>query len=299
MDDILIIGAGPAGMAAAIQLKRYGLIPRLFEKSQPGGLLWNANWIENYPGFPKGISGTELAGIFIEQIKPIMVTHEQVVELSWKKGLFNAITPNSHYQAKLVVIASGTKPKILTGFSINNEMAKNIVYDLRLIKEQSRKKIIIVGSGDIAFDYALNLAKENSVIILNHSDQTKCLKRLQDQAEDHQNIEYCPQTRIEKVEKSLEGEMIVECSSPFGLKIFRSDYIVGAIGRDPQIDFISSSVKKCAAEYEKKGILHFVGDVKNGLFRQAAIAVGDGISAGMAIHHRILENANESSLIHR
>ncbi len=299
MDDILIIGAGPAGMAAAIQLKRYGLIPRLFEKSQPGGLLWNANWIENYPGFPKGISGTELAGIFIEQIKPIMVTHEQVVELSWKKGLFNAITPNSHYQAKLVVIASGTKPKILTGFSINNEMAKNIVYDLRLIKEQSRKKIIIVGSGDIAFDYALNLAKENSVIILNHSDQTKCLKRLQDQAEDHQNIEYCPQTRIEKVEKSLEGEMIVECSSPFGLKIFRSDYIVGAIGRDPQIDFISSSVKKCAAEYEKKGILHFVGDVKNGLFRQAAIAVGDGIRAGMLIHQKVEENEHESNCIHR
>ncbi|EKD87790.1 MAG: FAD-dependent pyridine nucleotide-disulfide oxidoreductase [uncultured bacterium] len=299
MDDVLIIGAGPAGMAAAIQLKRYGLIPRLFEKSQPGGLLWNANWIENYPGFPKGISGTELAGIFIEQIKPIMVTHEQVVELSWKKGLFNAITPNSHYQAKLVVIASGTKPKILTGFSINNEMAKNIVYDLRLIKEQSRKKIIIVGSGDIAFDYALNLAKENSVIILNHSDQTKCLKRLQDQAEDHQNIEYCPQTRIEKVEKSLEGEMIVECSSPFGLKIFRSDYIVGAIGRDPQIDFISSSVKKCAAEYEKKGILHFVGDVKNGLFRQAAIAVGDGIRAGMLIHQKVEENEHESNCIHR
>ncbi|MHB8089256.1 MAG: hypothetical protein ACYDH2_13520, partial [Anaerolineaceae bacterium] len=107
------------------------------------------------------------------------------------------------------------------------------------------------------------------------------------------------QTRIEKVEKSLEGEMIVECSSPFGLKIFRSDYIVGAIGRDPQIDFISSSVKKCAAEYEKKGILHFVGDVKNGLFRQAAIAVGDGIRAGMLIHQKVEENEHESNCIHR
>lgn len=298
MDDVLIIGAGPAGMAAAIQLKRYGLIPRLFEKSHPGGLLWNANWIENYPGFPGGISGPDLVDIFIEQITPIRITHDQVIELSWKDGFFNVITPNSLFQSKFVVIASGTKPKILSGFSIHSVLEKNIVYDLRTIKTQSRKNIIIVGSGDIAFDYALNLARENSVIILNHSDQTRCLKELQKKADDHQNIVYSPQTNIEKVGKSHEGDMIVECSSPFGLKVFRSDYIVGAIGREPQIDFVSSSVKKCTAEYEEKGILHFVGDVKNGLFRQAAIAVGDGIRAGMLIHQSIEENEHESNCIH-
>jgi thioredoxin reductase len=178
-------------------------------------------------------------------------------------------------------------------------LVKNVVYDLETIKDQTRKKFIIVGSGDIAFDYALNLAKENSVIIVNHSDQIKCLKLLKNQAEDHQNIVYCPQTVIEKVEKSLEGDMIVECSSPFGLTTFRSDYIVGAIGRDPQIDFASSSVMKNAAELEAKGILHFVGDVKNGLFRQAAIAIGDGIRAGMLIHQTIEEKEHESSSIHR
>ncbi|MBA4385944.1 MAG: NAD(P)/FAD-dependent oxidoreductase, partial [Anaerolinea sp.] len=155
MDDVLIIGAGPAGMATAIQLKRYGLVPRLFEKSHPGGLLWNANWIENYPGFPGGISGPDLVDIFIKQIKPIMITHDQVIELFWKDGLFNVITPNSLFQSKLAVIASGTKPKILRGFSIHSDLVKNIVYDLRTIKVQSRKNIIIVGSGDIAFDYAL------------------------------------------------------------------------------------------------------------------------------------------------
>ncbi|MBU0973742.1 MAG: NAD(P)/FAD-dependent oxidoreductase [Proteobacteria bacterium] len=299
MDDVLIVGAGPAGMATAIQLKRYGLTPRLFEKSRPGGLICNANWVENYPGFAGGISGPELADIFIEQVKPIKITQESVIELSWKEGLFEVITVDTLYQAKFAVIASGTKPKVLTGFSVFDELKKNIVYDLNTIKDQTKKNIIIIGSGDIAFDYALNLAKKNSVIILNHSDQTKCLKRLKNQAEDHQNIVYSPKTKIEKVEKSLEGDMIVECSSPFGLKTFRSDYIVGAIGRDPQIDFISSSVMKCAVEYEEKGILHFVGDVKNGLFRQAAIAVGDGVRAGMLIHQTIEENEHESRCIHR
>ena len=299
MDDVFIIGAGPAGMATAIQLMRYGINPRVFEKSRPGGLLLNANWVENYPGFPNGISGTDLADIFIEQTKTITITQEPVIELSWKDGYFNIVTPIMNYQAKFAVIASGTKPKLLTGFSVSEKVQNNIVYDLEEIKNQSRKKMIVVGSGDIAFDYALNLAKENSVIILNHSDQPKCLKRLHKQAEEHQNITYFPQTRIETVEKSFEGDMVVECSSPFGLKQFRSDYIVGAIGRDPQIDYILSSVMTHTAEFEKKGILHFVGDVKNGLFRQAAIAIGDGIRAGMLIHQTIEENEHESRRIHK
>ncbi|PKO00246.1 MAG: hypothetical protein CVU43_14320 [Chloroflexi bacterium HGW-Chloroflexi-5] len=182
---------------------------------------------------------------------------------------------------------------------INHDLETRIFYDLETIKDVCRKKLIVIGSGDIAYDYALNLAKNNSVIILNHSDQTKCLEQLKNKAEKHQNIKYYPKTKIVNLHINPEGNMNVECSSPFGLKRFQSDYIVGAIGREPQIDYISPAVLKNAAEFEKKGILHFVGDVKNGLFRQAAIAVGDGISAGMAIHHRILENANESSLIHR
>jgi thioredoxin reductase len=299
MDDVLIIGAGPAGMATAIQLRRYGLNPRLFEKEHPGGLLRNANWVENYPGFADGISGLELTDVFVEQVKPGTITQEPVVALSWEEGYFKVTTTNGMYHSKFAVVASGTKPKLLSGFSIHDDLASNIVYDLETLKQKTRKKFIIVGSGDIAFDYALNLAKENSVIMLNHSDQTNCLKQLKHQAEGLQNIAYCPQSSIEKIEKSLEGDIIVECSSPFGLKIFRSDAIVGAIGRDPQIDFISTAVLQRTAEFEEKGILHFVGDVKNGLFRQAAIAVGDGIRAGMLIHQTIEENEHESSSIHR
>ncbi|MRS03961.1 NAD(P)/FAD-dependent oxidoreductase [bacterium] len=226
------------------------------------------------------------------------MSHEQVIELSWKDGLFNVTTPSAQYQARFAVIASGTKPKLLSGFSIPIELVKRIVYDLEKVIDQSKKKIIIVGSGDIAFDFALNLAKKNSVIILNHSDQTKCLKQLKDTAEKHQNIEYCPQTRIERVSKGIEGKLIVECSSPAGLKEFRSDYIVGAIGREAQTEFVSSSVMNHVSEFEEQGILHFVGDVKNGLFRQAAIAIGDGIRAGMLIHQTIEENEHEGNCIH-
>ena len=59
-EDVIVVGAGPAGMAAAIQLKRYGIEPRILEKDAVGGLLRNANLVENYPGFPEGIQGPDL-----------------------------------------------------------------------------------------------------------------------------------------------------------------------------------------------------------------------------------------------
>lgn len=58
MNDVLVIGAGPAGLAAALQLQRFRLTTRLFERSRPGGLLWNANRVENYPGFYNGVTGS-------------------------------------------------------------------------------------------------------------------------------------------------------------------------------------------------------------------------------------------------
>jgi hypothetical protein len=93
--------------------------------------------------------------------------------------------------------------------------------------------------------------------------------------------------------------MTVECSSPHGPVDFHADILVGAIGREPQLDFVSASVLERSTELEKMGILHYSGDVKNGIFRQTAIAVGDGIRAGMRIYQIVKENADESHRLDR
>ena len=299
MDDVLIVGAGPAGLAVALQLQRYGLVPRLFEKSRPGGLLWNANWVENYPGFWDGVSGPDLARAFLKQLGQIKITKESVVELTWKNGIFIAKTTNNIYQAKIAVIASGTKPRSLTGFAIPDEVQKDVVYEIANLLESSAKRICIVGNGDATFDYAINMARKNSVIILNRNEQVKCLSRLLEQAQTCQNITYRPNTEVIQVEVCPEGGMIVECSSPSGILKFQADYLIGAIGREPQMDFVSASLMEKSADLQEMGILHFVGDVKNGIFRQVAIAVGDGIRAGMLIYQTLKENADDSNCLFR
>ncbi len=299
VDEVLIVGAGPAGMAAALQLKRYGITPRLFEKARPGGLLWNANWVENYPGFPQGISGPELVLTFIEQIKGIEITPEPVIELSWERELFFARTPSRTYQARQVILACGTKPCLLTGFPIPDDLRAKVVYEVAGLLNEEGKNIVIVGSSDAAFDYAINLSRKNTVIILNRGERLKCLPLLWDRAQAIQNLSYRSKTVVNRLVVRPGSGMIVECSSPQGQAEYQADYLVGAIGREPQLDFVSASVLDQAAELEDRGILHLVGDVKNGIFRQTAIAIGDGIRAAMRIHQLTKENAHAGDSFHR
>jgi thioredoxin reductase (NADPH) len=297
VEDVIIIGAGPAGLATAIQLRRYGFEPLIFERAEVGGLLRNANLVENYPGFMGGIPGPDLAQVFFNQIGECKVTQTTVIELTWEEDLFHAKTLAGIYQARVAVIASGTKPRLLTGFDIPDPLRSHVVYEVADLLGLSGKRMVIVGSGDAAFDYAINMARNNSVIILNRSEQVKCLSRLWEKAQACQNISYHPGTAITELTGCPEGGMTVECSSPRGQMDFHADYLIGAIGREPQLDFVSASVMEKSAALEKMGILHFVGDVKNGIFRQAAIAVGDGIRAGMRIHQVVKENAHESDCL--
>jgi thioredoxin reductase (NADPH) len=90
VEDVIIIGAGPAGLAAAIQLKRYGIQPLLFERAALGGLLSNANLVENYPGFPRGVTGPGLVKLFARQAHnmDVVLTHEDVTTITYDQDLF-------------------------------------------------------------------------------------------------------------------------------------------------------------------------------------------------------------------
>lgn len=291
LEEVIIIGAGPAGLATALQLKRYGINPLIFERDQIGGLLHNANLVENYPGFPGGISGPELVRIFKDHVRvnSLRIKPKNVDGLTHHDGVFQVVTSDRSFQARIVVIATGTKPRIFTDFEIPDDTRELIFYEIYPLLDRKEQRIAIVGAGDAAFDYALNLGKRNDVLVLNRGEEISCLPLLWERAKDIPSITYLPNISISRLESNPGHDMLLECSTPDGPKSIQVDMLIGAIGRDAQLDFISGQFSKKAIQLVSHGDLYYVGDVTNGLYRQTAIAVGDGILAAMKIYRRLEE----------
>lgn len=283
---MIIIGGGPAGLAAAVQLKRYALEPRVIESGSAGGLLWNAHRVENYPGFPDGVSGRDLARRFVAHARTagVRMTPERVVGLDWDDDHFRLTTPAGVYRSRYAIIASGTKPEALAGFDIPEVVRTKVFYEIQSLLDVEGARIVVVGGGDAAFDYALNLGGKNAVIILNRSSDAKCLPLLYERAMACPKITYRANATIAAMSVTPEGGLSMECADRGGSITIRADYLVGAVGREPQVDFISEVVAARFSDLEQSGVLHFVGDVKNGMCRQTAIAVGDGVLAAMRVY---------------
>jgi thioredoxin reductase (NADPH) len=293
VEEVIIVGAGPAGLATAIQLKRYGIHPLLFERAQIGGLLRNANLVENYPGFPHGITGPKLVKLFSSQAQNlnIGVTFEEVIDLVYDRGLFQVKTAQNSYDSRVVVIATGTKPLSFTNLSIPEEFLGRVYYEVYDLLQMEGKCVAIIGSGDAAFDYALNLGKKNQVTILNRGEKPKCLPLLWERAQKVANITYRDNTEVRNLKNDALGGILMDCHSMTGELQFHADYLIGAIGRKPQMSCLSENFQQQACALEEQGILYIIGDVKNGIFRQTSIAVGEGVMAAMKIYRHFKENA--------
>jgi len=290
---VAIIGGGPAGIASAIQLKRYGLNPVIFEPERIGGLLHGAWRVENYPGFPDGISGCELAEVFKIHLEKydIKVRRDRIELLEYYDTVhrFELRTAKASFSPDYVIVASGTKPiknDILE--ILSKKCLPRIYYDIFPLLKKRGKRIGIIGAGDAAFDYAMNLGENNEIILLNRTDNISALPSLQNEEKKRDNVTYCENVRIILINFSSTRNRLAVTMAKFDETwLLDLDYLVSAIGREPQKCFYSENLLKKESALIGNGQLFPVGDIKNGLFRQTAIAVGDGIRAAMDIYNRI------------
>ncbi|UCE23614.1 MAG: NAD(P)/FAD-dependent oxidoreductase [Candidatus Zixiibacteriota bacterium] len=288
-EQIVIIGGGPAGIAAAIELKRQGHDPLIYEKNRLGGLLVNANEVINYPGFPDGIDGISLADIFKLQAEQgrIRVINSDVTELEFDGDEFRVATTTGSVSAKYVIVASGTRPKTIDNLAAETDVREKIVYEVYPIRDAEGKRIVIIGAGDAAFDYALTLAERNEVTILNRGSEVKCVPHLWERAGALESVTYMDTTAVIPPCGSSPGGLSLACEGPQGRFVIEANYVLPAIGRTAETGFLTKNIAEHRESLEARGLLYFIGDVKNGNCRQTGIAVGDGIMAAMRISRQL------------
>lgn len=283
-EPIIIIGGGPGGIAAAIQLYRSGYKPLIFESHQLGGLLVNAWCVENYPGFPEGISGLELVQLFREQLALYHpeIIYDYVLKVEKTQRGYRLTTQKDRsYTCKYLIIATGTVPKQYLKLKLNAKvpLTKRIHYEVDEISYLKGKDISIIGGSDAAFDYAMTMSQENQLSIFMRGSKAKAIKALSDAVQINHQIKVFPKTEFEDLE--LKNDRIsLNYKTGASIQNHMTDHLLFAIGRTPTMPQL---VNRKAFEYEKEKSVFFVGDVKNSQYRQVAFAVSDGIKAAMTI----------------
>jgi len=300
--ELVIIGSGPAGYTAAIYAARANLFPVLFEgffSGVAGGQLMTTTEVENYPGFPEGITGPKLMEAFRKQAERFGTTFhtEDVQSVEFLKSPF-LIKGSSHsYLAKSVIIATGATAKCLDipGAGENEFWQKGVtacaVCDGAMPIFRN-KPLFIIGGGDTAVEEALFLTKYASKVYMVHRrDTLRASKIMAKRAIEHPKIEIL----WDSVLSNIPGDTVLSQvtiknvkTTPESPKEARGVFF--AIGHTPNTDFLKGKIDLHDTGYIKikpgttttsvEGVFA-AGDVHDHVYRQAVTAAGSGCMAAL------------------
>ena len=302
MYDTIIIGAGPAGMTAALYAARSNLKVALIEGGLPGGQMNNTSDIENYPGYAN-ISGPELAEKMFEPLENLGVEHLYgFVEAVEDHGdVKKVITDDEEFETRTVIVATGSKHRLL-GVPGEEELnSRGVSYcavcDGAFFRDQD---LLVVGGGDSAVEEAIFLTQfAKSVTIVHRRDELRAQKVLQARAFANEKIKFI----WDSVVKEIKGENRVESVEIENVKTGQvTEQAFGGVfiyvGLDPVSDFVQELQIRDQAgwivtdDHMKTSVagVFAVGDVRQKDLRQVTTAVGDGAIAGQEAYKYITEH---------
>lgn len=301
MYDTIIIGAGPAGMTAALYAARSNLKVALIEGGLPGGQMNNTSDIENYPGYAN-ISGPELAEKMFEPLENLGVEHLYgfVENIENHGDVKKVITDDEEFETRTVIVATGSKHRLL-GVPGEEELnSRGVSYcavcDGAFFRDQD---LLVVGGGDSAVEEAIFLTQfAKSVTIVHRRDELRAQKVLQDRAFANEKINFI----WNSVVKEIKGENRVESVVIENVKTNQvTEHAFGGVfiyvGLDPVSDFTKDlqiqdeSGWIVTDDHMKTSVagVFAVGDVRQKDLRQVTTAVGDGAIAGQEAYKYITE----------
>jgi thioredoxin reductase (NADPH) len=299
--DVIIIGGGPAGMTAGLYSSRAGLKTVLLERSMFGGQIVNAQKVENYPGFPDGISGFELASLIHQQATKygVEIIGSEVTAI--KPGQpHQVITSDQSYDATVVIICTGSEYSKLGISGEDKFLGRGVSYcatcDGFLFKD---KDVAVVGGGDTAITDALELSSHASkVYVIHRRDELRASKILQQRVLEQPNISIIWDTVIEEISgETMVAELKLRNVKTNELSTLTVSGIFVAVGLKPNSHLFSDIINIDGTGYvitdqnmatSVPGI-YAAGDIRQNSIRQVATAVGDGATSAMAAFKYIQE----------
>ena len=293
--QLIIIGGGPAGLSAGLYATRARLSTLLIERAIPGGQIINAELVENYPGFPQGISGAELGSLMEQQATKygleIIMAEVEGVEVGEEEKIVH--TSEGQYRAKALIIAGGSEHGKLGVPGEEELRGRGVSYcatcDGAFFKDQV---IAVVGGGNVAINDALFLTRfASKVIVIHRRDQLRATKILGEGALARPKIEFLWDTVVESIGGDGQvrelGLRNVKTGTKSKLEV---SGIFVAVGLRPNTGYLEGVVALSPEGFilvnnqMETGVpgIFAAGDIRAGSARQVSSAVGDGATAAIS-----------------
>ncbi len=308
MENVLIIGAGAAGLTAAIYTARANLSPIVIEGMQPGGQLTTTSDVENYPGFPNGVDGTMLMADMRAQAERFGTRYifGEVVEMQACDSMYSLqLTDGETIETKTVIIATGATAKYLGLPSEEAFLGRGVsacaTCDGAFYRDLP---VVVVGGGDTACEEAIFLTRFASKVTMVHRrDAFRASKIMAQRAIEHEKIDIAWNTVVEEVlgdESGVIGVRLrnrendevseVECKGYFSAIGHKpnTEVFAGMLETDEVGYLVADGVKTSLAG------VYAAGDVADRIYRQAVTAAGTGCAAALEAE-RYLENQEHSA----
>lgn len=298
--DVIIVGAGPGGMAAAIYTGRAMLDTLVLEKGIHGGQILLTDWIENYPGFPDGVAPFQLMEDFRKQAEKFGAKFQmdEVREIRRENDCWRLVGNNDKYLAKVVIIATGSVYQKLGVKGEERLTGKGVSYcatcDAAFFRD---KEVAVVGGGDQALEEAIFLSKFcRKVIIIHRRDDFRATKILQERIFANKKIKVI----WDSVATEILGEGRVESLAVKNIKTgatseIKLDGIFVSVGMAPNTGFLKGlldldeqgRIKVSPTMATSQPGIFAAGDATDACPQQVATAVGTGVAAAISASKKL------------
>lgn len=302
--DVAVIGSGPAGMTAALYAARAGLSVALFERMMPGGQMAETEKIENYPGFPEGVSGYDLALSMSQQAARFGVEEvaEEVERIDLSAEPRVIATPYRTVEAKAVIVATGARPRKMDLRNNAELEGHGISYCATCDGNFFRgKKVVVIGGGDTAAADAIYLSRVcEEVTIIYRRSQLRATRVYHDVLEGLENVRFEWDSVVEEAyayDGKLSGVRVRNVQTGEQKELSCAGMFV-AIGTVPNTEFLAGALPLDEGGYIVAGEgcatsvpgVFAAGDVRAKSLRQVATAVADGANAAEAAAEYVAEH---------